>query len=478
MGTPNARDPAATTPKQGRNKKNKDSLHAKGQQLTADWVARAPITSYSANFEDVILHRIFAGRSSGFYVDVGAGHPVFENDTKLLYDLGWSGINVEPNPEFYRLLEAERPRDTNFCLALSDGAEELTYYEVVGTGLSTCDAELARKAEEGGHTTVRHRMPGSTLKALLDKSAPTSIEFLKVDVEGFEERVLAGNDWGKYRPSVILLEATYPETPIRRPTTIRADLEGRGYRWRYFDGLNDFYVADEFSVAGDVFDRPPNVFDKFKLREVVEATASFEKAQQYARDLEHALAETTEKERLAFEDVQRYARDLELTLAKTNEEAASQNEKERLAFEEVQRYAQDLERVLAETKEEAAAVADQLRLQYEKLKLDFADERFDRHRLAIAANAMREELVIFNRELEKAHRDAEELVHVKILLQHATASEAQLQEAQFTNAALKERVAAADALHEALISSTSWKVTRPLRSIGYRLRRLMRTIRG
>jgi hypothetical protein len=86
--------------------------------------------SYSLNFEDVMLRRLFTRYGPGFYVDVGAGHPQFENDTYALYEAGWRGINLEPNETFFCALEEMRPGDRNLCLALSDKAEgELFYHE-------------------------------------------------------------------------------------------------------------------------------------------------------------------------------------------------------------------------------------------------------------------------------------------------------------------------------------------------------------
>src|SRR5438876_9312099 len=62
------------------------------------------LISYAQNFEDVMLGRVFAGRKTGFYVDVGAADPVNLSVTKWFYDLGWSGLNIEPNrPLFERL---------------------------------------------------------------------------------------------------------------------------------------------------------------------------------------------------------------------------------------------------------------------------------------------------------------------------------------------------------------------------------------
>ncbi|MBO9627365.1 MAG: hypothetical protein J7484_13455, partial [Microbacterium sp.] len=56
--------------------------------------------SYAQNREDVLLHRVFRGIENGRYIDIGAGHPRLDSVTKSLYELGWSGINIEPIPEF------------------------------------------------------------------------------------------------------------------------------------------------------------------------------------------------------------------------------------------------------------------------------------------------------------------------------------------------------------------------------------------
>ena len=330
-------------------------------------------TSYSANYEDVILHRIFGQTATGFYVDVGAAHPTYENDTKLLYDAGWSGVNVEPNPEFFKLLESERVRDRNYCLALSNEAGHITYYKVVDTGLSTCDKKLADRARDNGYEVVPQQIPATTLAIILDDIQPQSFDLLKVDVEGFEEQVLSGNDWKMHRPSVIIVEATYPETPKRRPTNIRAQLESEDYVWRYFDGLNDFYIDKNFELSDDVFDRPPNIFDRFKLRALVELESEFTKSLEHASSLEKEVAKA-------------------------------------------HRHAQVVEAQLA-------------------------DEAFERRRLAHATNQMRQDILAYSQELETAHRNREELLHVKSKLR-------------------------------AVIESRSWTLTRPYREIERILKRL------
>ena len=74
--------------------------------------------SYAQNLEDVILNRLFRGKETGFYIDVGACYPVEMSVTKYFYDLGWNGINIEPMPSCYRKLQEERPKDINLNLAV------------------------------------------------------------------------------------------------------------------------------------------------------------------------------------------------------------------------------------------------------------------------------------------------------------------------------------------------------------------------
>jgi FkbM family methyltransferase len=226
--------------------------------------ASPPFVSYSANYEDVILNRVFGSRNHGFYVDVGAAHPLFENDTKALYDRGWRGINIEPNPAFFHELMSQRPGDRNINAAVSDVPGEIAYHEVVGTGLSTCDPDEADRAAAKGFEVVRYSVSAVMLRALLEEATPARIDLLKVDVEGFELKVLSSNDWTRFRPQVILAEATFPESPQRRDDGVEGYLDGQGYRRVYFDGLNDFYVEHDFQPPLGAFDRPLNIFDHYE----------------------------------------------------------------------------------------------------------------------------------------------------------------------------------------------------------------------
>lgn len=66
------------------------------------------VRTYAQNFEDVLLWRALRHVPEGRYVDVGAGHPELHSVTKLFYDAGWSGINIEPVPELAHALAKQR----------------------------------------------------------------------------------------------------------------------------------------------------------------------------------------------------------------------------------------------------------------------------------------------------------------------------------------------------------------------------------
>ena len=221
--------------------------------------------SYAQNSEDILLYRCFRDVAAGFYVDVGAFHPEIASVSKLFYDRGWSGINIEPG-QGIAALQAARPRDVNLAVAISDHSGEANFYEHPNDpGTSTLLAEVpAVIAERAGDRQLR-RVSLLTLTQVLDAHAPTRhLHFLKVDAEGTETAVIAGLDLKRYRPEVILIESTEPYSTIRRIEPWSDILATAGYRLAYFDGINDFWVREESAERLlPEFAVPVNVLDGF-----------------------------------------------------------------------------------------------------------------------------------------------------------------------------------------------------------------------
>src|SRR5437773_2829844 len=108
----------------------------------------APLTSYAQRYEDLHLPRAFGEQAGGFYIDIGAGHPVYDNVSFAFYLRGWSGITVEPNPWLSQLSTAVRPRDAHIQSLAGETEGEAPYYLVEDFhGFSTTVADHARSAQ-------------------------------------------------------------------------------------------------------------------------------------------------------------------------------------------------------------------------------------------------------------------------------------------------------------------------------------------
>ncbi|MEN3141367.1 FkbM family methyltransferase [Ochrobactrum sp. WV_118_8] len=220
--------------------------------------------SYAQNLEDVMLWKALKHVEKGFYIDVGANDPVIDSVTKSFYDLGWRGINIEPVRQYYLQLTTHRPEDINLNCAVSDVTGSLAIWECDVRGWATMDKTVAEAHDREGHIGQWHEVDVRTLTDISDQYPSKDIHFLKVDVEGLELSVLKGNNWGVYRPWIVVVEATFPNTQIEMHTDIEQFLLEKRYIFAYADGLNRYYVAGEHKELLEGFKYPPNVFDDYQ----------------------------------------------------------------------------------------------------------------------------------------------------------------------------------------------------------------------
>ncbi|MBH2032021.1 MAG: FkbM family methyltransferase [Pseudomonadales bacterium] len=217
--------------------------------------------SYAQNFEDIRLWRALRNIESGFYIDIGANDPAHDSVTKAFYDNGWTGINVEPMPNYYQALCEQRPKDINLQCVAGENAQDLTFYGIAGTGLSTLEPAMAQLHKDAGMDVRTHTVKSRTLSSICEEHAHgRPIHFLKIDVEGHEETVLRGMDFTQWRPWIILIE-----TPWERNQTWETLVTDAGYHAILFDGINTYYLADEHLNLKPAFDIPPCNLDNFQL---------------------------------------------------------------------------------------------------------------------------------------------------------------------------------------------------------------------
>lgn len=245
--------------------------------------------SYSQNFEDVMLWRALGHVSQGFYIDVGANDPNIDSVTKAFYERGWNGINVEPLAQHLQDLQSERPRDMNLGLAVGAGEGEIEIWESDVRGWASADADVIKEHTQQGHTGQLRRVPMQTLARICREHAAQEIHFLKVDVEGLEKAVLEGGDFKRFRPWVVIIEATRPNSIDEVHSQWEHLLMNAQYRFAYADGLNRFYVSDEHSDLLEKFRYPPNPFDGFVQSSRVDAEARAQRAEASAQEMKQQL---------------------------------------------------------------------------------------------------------------------------------------------------------------------------------------------
>ena len=241
--------------------------------IPASQATTSPFVSYAQNFEDVMLRRALNDVTEGRYVDIGAGEPDADSVTLAFYKANWRGINVEPLAGPYSRLVKARPGDINLNLALGSSVGEAVLY-VVGseTGLSTLDPQFAAHYAAEGWPVEERRVPITTLAELCNVHVIGEIHFLKIDAEGAELDILRGADFTRWRPWIILVEATLPNSQIPSHEAWEDVLTNNGYEFCYFDGLNRFYLSEE--QAGSLrpaFAIPPNFTDNFVLARMMQS---------------------------------------------------------------------------------------------------------------------------------------------------------------------------------------------------------------
>ena len=205
-------------------------------------VERLVSYSYPNICDDIILYPVLKDVYNLFYIDVGCNDPIRESVTKFFYDRGGCGINIDPLHEYIKLYDRERPRDINLCLAIGEEQGELDIF--VSGFYGTRSSKYESNTKDG---SMKRVVPVSTLTEICMKYVPKNqdIHFLKIDVEGMEEAVVNGMDWGKYRPWILCIEAFTPSSGLPSYISWENKLIKENYIFAFEHGVNRYYVANE-----------------------------------------------------------------------------------------------------------------------------------------------------------------------------------------------------------------------------------------
>ena len=158
--------------------------------------------SYSQFGEDKIINKFF-GDFIGNYVDVGCYHPIKYSNTALLHKKGWRGINIDLNRTSIDLFNACRENDVNITACLSDKKEEVdVYFDSEFSALNSMYSENMNKFDMKDLKKVRFKT------SLFPELVQSNFDFLNIDCEGNDYKILKTIDLKKYTPKIIIIEAS------------------------------------------------------------------------------------------------------------------------------------------------------------------------------------------------------------------------------------------------------------------------------
>ncbi|MDB5264433.1 MAG: hypothetical protein JWN64_4 [Parcubacteria group bacterium] len=202
-------------------------------------LGRGSMRSYSQFGEDAVLNSMLRKQAKGFYVDVGAYHPMLYSNTYALYTRGWNGIAVDPNIKMEGLYKFFRPRDIFVGSGVSKNKSSLKYYEYADAAYNSfSEAQVNELKDKNKISPLRESsVPVKPLREIVAAHHVTSIDLLSVDVEGMDLEVLESHDWS-IRPRLVLMEAHgfNPENPQAYPTYVF--MKDKGYKLRSIAGLS------------------------------------------------------------------------------------------------------------------------------------------------------------------------------------------------------------------------------------------------
>lgn len=221
--------------------------------------------SFAQNFEDVMLWRALHHVECGFFIDIGAQHPIKDSVSKVFSEHGWTGIHVEPVPLYADMLRSDRPQDQIIEAIVSDTKGLCTFYEIEGTGLSTSNKYIADRHKSKNFEYQSIVVSSITLDDILLINPDREIHWLKIDVEGSEKSVLNGWNNLDRKPWIIVVESTEPGTQISNFLEWEKLITDKAYNAVYSDGLNRFYLSSDHKELSHHFSYPPNIFDGFQI---------------------------------------------------------------------------------------------------------------------------------------------------------------------------------------------------------------------
>lgn len=168
--------------------------------------------SFSQSGEDLIINKFFKviGTKNPNYLDIGAYHPYYLNNTALFYLSGSRGVNVDADPTVFKLLNKHRKYDTNLNILISNEEKEHSFFLMDAPSLNTASLIEAKEIEKNTSYRIKEevKLNAFSINSVLFKYfLKINPDILSIDIEGLDFPVLSNLDFDTWKPSLICIES-------------------------------------------------------------------------------------------------------------------------------------------------------------------------------------------------------------------------------------------------------------------------------
>ncbi|MFC6102640.1 FkbM family methyltransferase [Olivibacter domesticus] len=211
--------------------------------------------SYAQSGEDLIVDFIFheIGINDPSYLDIGAHHPYYLNNTAIFYERGCYGINIEPTPNLFNEFLAKRKRDINLNIGIGEKEGMLEFYEMSVPTLNTFSKVEAKNYAKEGMFSIQKVTPVKvdTVRNILQTyNNGIFPDFLSLDVEGLDEMIVQSIDYEGNYPKVICIETISFSTSGRgvKNDKLISYIENQGYLLYADTNINSIFVRKDLWI--------------------------------------------------------------------------------------------------------------------------------------------------------------------------------------------------------------------------------------
>jgi len=202
---------------------------------------KSPNYHFAEFAEDVMVNRIFKNYNEGIYIDVGAYHPYKSSLTYKLFKRGWRGMNIDLSKTSIDLFDIARPKDLNICCAISNKTEKKIYFENSPINQQNSLIPQSKQQKE-------IKIQSYKLSEILKLQSITKVDYINIDTEGNELKVLYGLDFSTIDPFLLTIEDNSFDIDNENKKEKINYLEKNKYKLINIIGVTMFFVKKD-SVA-------------------------------------------------------------------------------------------------------------------------------------------------------------------------------------------------------------------------------------